>query len=264
MAKDKSCEKTDEVKAKDGKTEASQPISLMAEFLRGVRIVKEYWPVFGGGALTLSVIAMKLYLDEEHIPLSITSPEVVAGLPVLLIVIAFAVVSLAWSVALPMAILLSKYGEAKRCLLDDINQKVEEGRCTERGLRCRLVFRWGLGLIVIAEVTTLLLYSKGVYSFLGFGGLFLTVAALFCMFEFVFVAAWQCGRFMERVRSQLGMYVACAVLQSLIIVFFGAVVEAQSKFGLGGMSAWMAGVMLLLALFQVGVAYLFWVVRNKP
>lgn len=159
----------------------SQGADWKVEVRRAAGFVMRYWALLGVGALTLSVIAMHSYLVGEAIPLSITSPDVVAGLPALFILITYAVFILTCSAALPSMILLSRSKVLSRSLIEDM--LLSDSGCSyrEHKVRLRLTIFWSLGLIVSSIIVISFLYWPAFLSLVGYSGLFVIAILLFSL-----------------------------------------------------------------------------------
>ncbi len=228
------------------------------EIRRTAAFVRDHWALLGGGVLVLSVIAMNNYLSEEGIPLSITSPSVIAGLPALFILIAFAVVTLAGAAALPTAILLSKGSDLKRSLMDEFQWQ------SDRRLRLRLTLYWSSSLVITALAITLLLHWPWLAHLVGSLGIFAIVVLLFFVSQIIVIAAVLPWAWQEHFHKKWALFAICSLLQALIMINLGAIVESQAPGGLGWMLMLLSVSMLVLSLFQVASAWIVWEVARKP
>lgn len=228
------------------------------ELSRIATLIKEYWTLMGVGVLVLSILAMQLYLTEEGIPLSITSSDVIVGLPALFILIAFAVASLTGAAALPTGILLRRSKQWKRSLMDDL--------LCRPGYRPRIRFLlcWSVSLILTALMVVLLLHCQSFMGLVGFFGLFLIVVLLFFVSEVIVVALMLPKAWRAHFNEKWDWFVGCSFVQTLVMINLGAIVESQFPVNFGRMLTILSGSMIALSVFQVASASLVWQVTRKP
>lgn len=234
------------------------------EVRRAADFVMSYWALLGIGTLALSVIAMHGYLVEEAIPLSITSPDVVTGLPALFILIAYAIFVLTCSAALPAMILLGRSKALSRSLLEDMLLSGSNYSYGERKIRMRLIMIWSLGLTVTAIIVISLLYWPAFLNWVGYPGLFITATLLFS-FSLVLAARQMLPEdWKAHTKEKWGGFVWYGVIQTFVMINVGAIVEKNVRTGLTELFGFLIIAMLLLSIFQMVIVWGIWDVARKP
>ncbi|WGI26167.1 hypothetical protein QEN58_03675 [Halomonas alkaliantarctica] len=242
----------------------NQGADWTVEVRRAADFVMSYWALLGIGTLALSVIAMHGYLVGEAIPLSITSPDVINGLPALFILIAYAVFILTCSAALPAMILLSRSKALSRSLLEEMLQSGSSYSNNEHKVRGRLTICWCLGLTVPAIIVISLLYWPESLNWLWYLGVFVTATLSFSFSLALSVRQMLPLVWKAHAKEKWGGFIAYGTFQTLVMINLGAIVESKVSAGLIGILGFLIISMLLLSIFQMAIVWSIWDVSRKP
>lgn len=242
----------------------SQDADWEVEVRRAAGFVMRYWALLGVGALTLSVIAMHGYLVGEAIPLSITSPDVVAGLPALFILITYAAFILTCSAALPSMILLSRSKALSRSLIEDMLLSDRGCSCHEHKVRVRLTIFWSLGLIVSSIIVVSFLYWPVFLTLVGYSGLFIIAMLLFSLSLVLAVRQMLPLAWKTHAKEKWGGFLAYGLIQTFVMINLAAIVEKNVRTGLTELFGFLIIAMLLLSIYQMVIVWGIWDVARKP
>lgn len=242
----------------------NQGADWIVEVRRAAGFVMKYWALLGVGALTLSVIAMHSYLVGEAIPLSITSPDVVAGLPALFILITYAVFVLTCSAALPSMILLSRSKVLSRSLIEDM--LLSDSGCSyrEHKVRLRLTIFWSLGLIVSSIIVISFLYWPAFLNLVGYSGLFVIAILLFSLSLVLAARQMLPLSWKAHAKEKWGGFLVYGLIQTFVMINLGAIVESNVSADLAELFGFLIIAMLLLSIFQMVIVWSIWDFARKP
>ncbi|MHC8314960.1 hypothetical protein [Pseudomonas sp. LB3P31] len=111
------------------------------------------WPLTVG-ILLMSGVYLYQYIQEEKIPLSITSSAVITALPVMSAILVFIITILVAFVLLPIFVLFHKLNDSDRRLSDELTL----GRASpeQRKRHIRMLGRWAASLLVLGTFCALL------------------------------------------------------------------------------------------------------------
>lgn len=145
------------------------------------------WPLTIGVLLTAGVYLYQ-YIQEEKIPLSITSSAVITALPVMSAILVFIISVLAAFILLPIFVLFHRLDESGKRLSDEfsVDQTSPEKRARHRGM----LWRWGSSLLIFGTFCALLtLIGSQITATWYWGlaaalGLMLTMACYFWLLTF--------------------------------------------------------------------------------
>lgn len=111
------------------------------------------WPLTVG-ILLMAGVYLYQYIQEEKIPLSITSSAVITALPVMSAILVFIITILVAFVLLPIFVLFHRFNDSPRRLSDELTL----GRSTpeQRKRHIRMLGRWAASLVVLGTFCALL------------------------------------------------------------------------------------------------------------
>lgn len=229
--------------------------------------IKKHAGLLIAGMLATAGIAIHQYLQNENIPLSILSSELTAGLPTLFILLAFSVISLTSSAILPTAILLNRSKKLSGiCIMEDLHRHAREQNYSEATLYGWLIFYWCISQVFVALVITCLLYWDAFMAWAGFGGLSIITIILFFLLDILLMRLMLPTRWIDHLKAQVILLLACATIQVLIMLVLAAAIEIQGQqpSSLHMLLLILAGVMAVLSFFQIVAARFIWEASCKP
>ncbi len=216
------------------------------------------WPL-GGGILFVSFLYLHNYIQDEQIPLSITSPAVITALPLLFAMLIFMIVMLSSLILLPTAMLFTPMAKGEKPQIECMGLDSENAEAYRKP-RKRLAICWLGGLLVVGVFWWLIVFMEPLReapSSLKFLAFLLTVLA--------FIVVVNLGQFsrIDQWRHVSSDYffscLASSVIQVLVILFTFTITEilaSQYRDSVVAQTLCMLGALLFLWFIQIFGAHL--------
>ena len=140
------------------------------------------WPLTVG-ILLMAGVYLYQYIQEEKIPLSITSSAVITALPVMSAILIFIISILLAFVLLPIFVLFHRFNDSQRRLSDELT--LGPATAQQRKRHKRMLGRWAASLVVLGTFCALLsvigsqVSATWYWTLLAVVGTVLTIAAYY-------------------------------------------------------------------------------------
>lgn len=140
------------------------------------------WPLTVG-ILLMAGVYLYQYIQEEKIPLSITSSAVITALPVMSAILIFIISILVAFVLLPIFVLFHRFNDSQRRLSDELT--LGPATAQQRKRHKRMLGRWAASLVVLGTFCALLsvigsqVSATWYWTLLAVVGTVLTIAAYY-------------------------------------------------------------------------------------
>ncbi|MCH2558394.1 MAG: hypothetical protein MK005_13960 [Alcanivorax sp.] len=220
--------------------------------------IRHHWALLSLGPVSLSFAAMHVYLVEVGVPLSITSSEVIAGMPFLFMLIVCFIAVLIFAAVTPAVILLGGRYTKDIGIIDSFraHNDVFLGR--------RLILFWSLSVLFATIISVSLAAWKDAVIFLGYHLVFISILLSYFCFQCIFIFFMQASEWVGILRKRWGSFLAAAFLQVMVMTGMIPVVGSIESAGVVSQFVILMGAMVLVSGFQAACVFLAWEAKNNP